>query len=301
MSPGAFKNFINDILDKLQELRLGCLIPVGDGTYVRAHEDDEKILLHLVGLLFADDKVLVLGSRKAMDAAAKAIISWKKAWGMECGVVKCATMCVPALEDDIYNKKIVRSRKQVKGKWKIRCEKLENGKTATGPWTAETQDLLDNPVRFEGGKVPAPGECTCLGILFHFTTALCLAHVAKAKALTKRRNEMAQLISNKSHPFFTRQIGVKTILMPVGLHGAEMLGCPITKDTPSLTTCCTRMGTASINKQRVSRRSRPSWTSRCECYMSVPEESPKASKRPKAAQWPSTPSGRNSRSRRQQS
>ena len=47
------------------------------------------------------------------------------------------------------------------------------------------QDLLDDPVRLEGAAVPALGEHTCLGILFHFTTALWPACMAKAQALAK--------------------------------------------------------------------------------------------------------------------
>ena len=143
--------------------------------------------------------------------------------------------------------------------------------------------------------MPVLGGYTYLGILFHFTTALWPAYVAKAQALTKRRNQMAQLISNKSMPVFTRQVGIKSMLVPVGMHGAEMLGCPITKDTTIPDDVLYTDGN-SINKQAKGQQEiQAQLDTRCECYMPVPEENPES------VQWPSTPSGRSSRSRRWQS
>ena len=88
-----------------------------------------------MGLLFADDKVLILHSKAAMVTAASVIIKWKNTWGMEYGVVKCAAMCVPALDDEIINKKVVKSRKLVKGKWRVKHEKHKDGSVVTVPWT----------------------------------------------------------------------------------------------------------------------------------------------------------------------
>ena len=248
LSPGAFKNFVDDILDELEDLEMGCQVPVGDGTYVSQNDDAQAILLYVVGLLFADDKVLLLSSRKAVDKAATVIIKWKKVWGMEHGVVKCATMCIPALDDEIFNKKVIESRKLVKGKWETKYKRLANGKIVTEPWTDEMQDLLDDPVRFEGQAVPVLGEHKCLGIMFHFTTALWPAYVAKAKALIKRRNKMAQFVSDRSTPLFARVVGTKSMRTAVGTHGAEMLGCPITKDA-TIQDAVLCMDGNSINKQ----------------------------------------------------
>ena len=229
-SPGCFKNFINDILDELTELKLGCKIPAGEGSYVSETDDDAEIFLYLVGLLFADDKVLILHSRAAMETAASVIIKWKNTWGMEYGVVKCAVMCVPALSDEIINKKVVKSRKLVKGKWRVKHEKHKDGSVVTVPWTQEMQELVDDPIKFEGASIPVCGEYTYLGIMVHFTTALWPAYMAKAKAVISRRNKMAQFIANKSIPPFARAVGITSMLLPVATHGAEMLGCPMTKD-----------------------------------------------------------------------
>ena len=229
-SPGCFKNFINDILDELIALKLGCKIPAGKDSYVSETEDAAEIFLYLVGLLFADDKVLILHSKAAMVTAASVIIKWKNTWGMEYGVIKCATMCVPALGDEIFNKKVVKSRKLVKGKWRVKHEKHKDGSIVTVPWTREMQELVDDPIKFEGVEVPVCGEYTYLGINVHFTTALWPACMAKVKLVVSRRNKMAQFIANKSIPPFARAVGITSMLLPVATHGAELLGCPITKD-----------------------------------------------------------------------
>jgi hypothetical protein len=187
MSPSLFNFFINDIFEPIEGFcPQGVVIPC----------DDE--FLRCPGLLFADDVVIFAESEADLKRSLAHLERWANRWAMECGVRKCAIMCVsPNQEID----QLVNLRNE-------------------GPWQLHGQDVpITRKYRYLGIEIRDD-----LSLEDHIETNRMKAIGAFGRC--------HRFLTSKSIPLGLRAMAYKTMVLPILTWGSELL--PFGKDNYAL-------------------------------------------------------------------
>jgi exonuclease III len=180
-SPTLFNVFINDILDKCTPYGVHVHYS-GMGTETRNGEHS----MQLVGLLFADDLVLICPSRRKLRKALKRLGTWADTWKMRFGAAKCGVMCVSSDNDN---------------------ESIRN----------ETWVL-------QGEAIPVVKEYKYLGLPFRNDLDLDRVTESRAAKTGAALHSALNMIGCRTIPVGLKLLIFKALVIPVATFGGELTG-----------------------------------------------------------------------------